>query len=160
MVRDGRAENLAQRATRRGREELHVWHVEPDDEPEPIGEIEIEPVGNLHVAPQRVEPHGLGPAEALLEKLRARRPALFLRMPVLIERADHEERFSVQREASVLRLEFPESDHEFCSVETACPSDEARRSERKGWARPATMRAGLAASSPASNSVERKVISR
>ena len=66
---DRRLEHATQVLARRRREEFHVGHIEPDDETEPVGEIEIERVGNLDVAAQRVEAHRLGVGEALLEKL-------------------------------------------------------------------------------------------
>ena len=110
VVDDGAAKRLPQGLARRGREELRVGHVEPDDEAEPVGQIEIDPVRNLDVAAQRVEPHRLGVAEPLLEKRLARRPALFLRVPVLIERAGHEKGLAVQQQAPVSGLEAPEAD--------------------------------------------------
>jgi hypothetical protein len=77
---DGFAENVAQVRARGGREELHIRHVEPDDQAEPIGEVEIVLVGDFDVASQRVEAHRLGVAEPLLEESLGRMTAILLRM--------------------------------------------------------------------------------
>ena len=69
---DRRFEHTTQFLARRRREELRVGHIEPDDETEPVGELEIERIGNLDVAAQRVEAHRLGVGKALLEKVGAR----------------------------------------------------------------------------------------
>ena len=68
MCRDRSAENIAQVLARGGREELRVGHVEPDDQPEPVGQLEVELVGDFDVAPQRIEAHRLGVSEPLLQK--------------------------------------------------------------------------------------------
>ena len=47
---DRRSKHPPQRFARRWRKELHIGHVEPDNQSEPVGEIEIEPVRNLDVA--------------------------------------------------------------------------------------------------------------
>ena len=125
--RDGGPEHPSQRLARRRRQELHVGHVEPDDESKPVGEIEIEPVRNLDVAAQRVQSHRLGAGEALLEKLGARRAAFLLGMPVLIEGAEHGEGLSIQDEASVLGLEPPEPDRPFRSIDDPTLMDDFDR---------------------------------
>ncbi len=89
---DGFAEHLAQRLPGRWRQEFRIGHVEPDDEPQPVGEIEIKGIGNLDVASERIQSHRLGVGEPLFEERGAWRPAFLLRVPVLVERAKHEER--------------------------------------------------------------------
>ena len=76
------------------------------------------------MAAQRVEAHRLGVGEALLEKLSARRAAFFLGMPVLIEGAEHGERFAVQEEPAVFRLESPKSDHPLDRIDSLAANDE------------------------------------
>ena len=122
--RNRRPEHPAQHLARRGREELHVGHVEPDDEAEPVGEIEIELVGNLDVAAQRVEAHRLGVQEALFEKLCVRRAAFLFGMPVLIEGAEHGERLAVEQKAPLLRLKSPKSDHALDRVDGRVANEE------------------------------------
>ena len=110
MRRDRLAENIAQVLARGGREELHVGHVEPDDQPEPIGQLEVELVGDLDVAPQRIEPHRLGVSEPLLQKRLIGVAAILLGIPILVERAEHVEGPAVQEQPSVARFEKPEAD--------------------------------------------------
>ena len=124
MRRDGLAKHVAQGLARRGREELRVGHVEPDDQPQPVGEIEIERIGNLDVASERVEAHRLGVGEPLFEKLGARRPALLLGMPVLVERADHEEGPAVQEKPPLPRLEAPKPDDPLDGVDDRVAANE------------------------------------
>ena len=69
------------------------------------------------MASERIEAHRLGVGEALFEKLGARRPAFIFRMPVLIERADHEEGPAVQEEPALSRLEAPKPDDPFDGVD-------------------------------------------
>ena len=121
---DGRLEHAAQVLARRGREEFHVGHIEPDDETEPVGEIEIERVRNLDVAAQRVEAHRFGVGEALLQKLGARRPAFLLGMPVLIEGAEHDEGLAVQEKPAVLRLESSKSDDSLDRIDRRVVDDQ------------------------------------
>ena len=49
------------------REKTHVGHVEPHNQAQPVREIEIFAIGDLHVASQRVESHRLCVPEALLD---------------------------------------------------------------------------------------------
>jgi hypothetical protein len=124
MGRDGVAEDVAERRARLGSEELHVRHVEPNDQTKAVGQIEIEPVRNLDMAAQRVEAHRLGVDEPLFEKLRIRWAALFFRMPVLIERAEHGERPSVEDETSLFRLKQPEPHSAVYGVDHASAVDQ------------------------------------
>jgi hypothetical protein len=68
----------------------------------------LSPVRNHDVAAQGVEPHRLRAREALLKEFSARRAALLLRIPILIECAEQIEGVAVQEEASLLGLEPPE----------------------------------------------------
>ena len=62
------------------------------------------------MAAQRVEPHGLGVAETLLEKIRVGWTAFLLRVPVLVERADEKERLAVENKLALFGLEAAEAD--------------------------------------------------
>ena len=107
---DRRLEHALQHFASRWREELHVRHIEPDNETQSVGEFEIERIGNLDVAAERVEAHRLGVSETLFEKCSGRRATLLLGMPILIEGAEHDEGFAVEHEAPVFRFEAPKAD--------------------------------------------------
>ncbi len=70
VFRDAAAKHAANRLARVRREIFAIGHIEPDEQPEPVGELEIELVGNFDVAAQRVEAHRLGVAETLFEEIR------------------------------------------------------------------------------------------
>ena len=73
------------------------------------------------MASERIEAHRLGVGEALFEKLGARRPALLFRMPILIERAHHEEGPAVQEKPTLSRLEAPKPDDPLDRVDDRAP---------------------------------------
>ena len=76
------------------------------------------------MAAQRVEAHRLGVGEALFEKLGAQWTAFFLGEPVLIEGAEHDERFAVEHEAPIPRLQSPEPDDPLDRIHSLVADDE------------------------------------
>ena len=151
MLGDRVAKNPPQVFARGWREELRIRHVEPDDEAEPVGEIEVEPIGDFHMATQRVEPHQLGVAKTLLEEFWARRPAFLLRVPVLIEGAQEVERLAVEKEPTVSCRELAKADRAFERVDDLAVANELdleaikiRRFRRPGfWRRNSECRVEL-----------------
>ena len=62
------------------------------------------------MAPQRIDAHGLGVAEPLFQKGFARGPAILVRIPILIERAEHVEGPAIEKQPAAARLEATKSD--------------------------------------------------
>ena len=127
------AEHVANGLSGRRREEFRIGHVEPDHQPEAVGQIEIEPIGNLDVASQRIEAHRLGVPEPLFEKIRAGRAAFLVEAPILIQGAEHVERLAIEDEARVARLETPESDDPLDGVDNRAAANQFDCRRRRDW---------------------------
>src|SRR3954451_2379392 len=82
----------------------------PDQDADPIGNFVIPGIRRLDVAAQAVEAELLGLAELVFQKLDRRRRADRVGIVILIERAAQVERFAVEKEFSIARLDGTKSE--------------------------------------------------
>src|SRR3954468_13843373 len=108
-VHDSR-ERVDLASSRSLRRESHVGKLGPDQQADTIGHFVIARIRNLDVAPKAIQAKLLRLAELTFEKFRGGQTADCLGVIVLIQSAPEVERFAIEEEPPLLRLDLAKAE--------------------------------------------------